>query len=390
MEYRTYSVSKRDKEPLLKFILDALESEGCRILRYSSPSQAPFRITFEMPTGERMGVIAYAFFANSKPTKNRPTDEHRFQVKYGQKEGGLHEIWQDPYQLYTTLFLGVDRERGIFVGADPVLHDPTKFFISIEFKRHHVESILQTGWHTWERDHRAGDDNPIEVLVGGTAKNFLRYVRFEREALGEDQGHRQLLAEKATLGGSLLVRPGANRVASIMPPRERLHAMALEFELDEEEVLNLIANQPRLKMAVRGWVAEEHLVRRLRQVPGVADCEHVNAEGQPDVRLRFEGSRILTVECKNVLRQTAAGNVPRLDFQRTRASIGNPCSRYYSAQDFDVIAACLHAVTESWEFRYIRPGHLAPHIKCTGKLANNVRIDDRWTADIQAVLRAAV
>ena len=50
-----------------------------------------------------------------------------------------------------------------------MLHSPTRFFISIEYKEERVEGILRAGWHAWERDHRAADDKPIEVLVGGTA-----------------------------------------------------------------------------------------------------------------------------------------------------------------------------------------------------------------------------
>jgi hypothetical protein len=387
MDFRTYSVSRGDKEPLLSFILDALKGEDCRILQASTPNKAPFRITFETPAGERLGIIVYAFLANSKQTKNRPDDEHRFQVKYGSNDEQLHELWQDPYMLYTTLFCGIDPERGIFVGADPVLHSPTRFFISIEFKRHHVEAIQETGWHSWEREHRAGDDKPVEVLVGGTAKSFLRYIRFEREAMGEDQGHRQLLAEKLSAPGSSRLRRTASSTGDLLLPPQRLHTLAEEFEMNESQVLDLIASARRLKMAVRGWVAEEHLVRKLQQVPGITDCVRVDKEGQPDVQLRFEGSRLLKVECKNVLRQTTAANIPRLDFQRTRASKEDSCSRYYSPKDFDVVAACLHAVTEKWEFRYTLTGSLAPHAKCLGKLANNVRVGDGWTADIRTVLR---
>jgi hypothetical protein len=101
-------------------------------------------------------------------------------------------LWQDPYALYTTLFCGIDPERGIFVGADPVLHSPVTAPISIKFLESHVRRILRHGWFAWEYEPRIG---PIQVLVGGTAENFLRLVRFEREALGEAPGHRHLLAE---------------------------------------------------------------------------------------------------------------------------------------------------------------------------------------------------
>jgi hypothetical protein len=72
--YRTYRVSRHDREPLLDFMLEGLRSAGCQILCASSPSEAPFRIVFETRMGERMGIVAYAFLANSKLTKNRPAD----------------------------------------------------------------------------------------------------------------------------------------------------------------------------------------------------------------------------------------------------------------------------------------------------------------------------
>ncbi len=135
-------VSSRDKAPLVAFMVRALRDSGCRMLFVSDPSEAPFRLTFETPDGERMGIVAYAFLANQRLTKNRPSDEHRFQVKYGKKDGRLHELWQDPYGLYTTLFVGINPKAGFFVAADPVLHSPTKFFISIEFKDVHMKEIL--------------------------------------------------------------------------------------------------------------------------------------------------------------------------------------------------------------------------------------------------------
>lgn len=388
-EPRLYGVQTADREPLLEFMLGALRAEQCRIIFCSPSNRAPFRITFETPQGERIGIVAYAFLANSKVTKNRPKDEHRLQVKYGSKQTPeLHDIWQDPYGLYTTILLGINPEQGFFVGLDPVLHNPTKFFIMVGFKQAHVDAMLEKGWHWWERDH-LGDEEDFEILVGGTPRSFLQYIRFEREAVGEDQGHRQLLAERASRPTT---DPLWSPVQSARPgnvPELRLHALAKEFELAEHEVLSLIEGTPRLKMAVRGWVAEEHLVRKLRMLPGVASCERITKEGGADVRLTFEGSDYLEIECKNVLRSVAADHVPRLDFQRTRTSKGDPCSRFYRPGDFDLVAACLHSRTERWEFRYALPRGLAPHKACAGRLSNNVRIDSRWTEDAASVLRAA-
>ena len=79
----------------------------------------------------------------------------------------------------------------------------------------------------------------------------------------------------------------------------------------------------------------------------------------------------------------------RVDFQKTRASKDDPCSRYYKPEEFDLVAACMHAVTERWEFRYALPRSLDPHPKCKGRLSQNVRLDKRWTDDAAQMLRAA-
>lgn len=388
--YRSYSVSARDREPLVTFMVDALEEAGCRILHRPPPNQAPFRITFETPLGERMGVVAYAFHANSRLTRNRPEDEHRFQVKYGTKDGKHHEIWQDPYELYTTLFLGINPEQGFFVAADPLLHDPTRFFISVEFKEGHVQEIEQQGWASWERVKRQDSvDLPVEVLVGGTKQNFLKLVRFERAAKGLAPGLRQLLAEKMGALGEAAISPDA-AASSVVVPADIRHVLAMEFELSEAQILDLIGSAPRLKMAVRGWVAEEHLYRQLEKLPGVEGLERLEQEGGADLRLSYQGSRLLEIECKNVLRKVYSDGLIRLDLQRTRTSKGDPCSRFYRSNEFDLIAACLHSHTESWEFRYALPGKLDPHKSCPGRLSNAVRINGRWGDDAAVALSAAV
>jgi len=196
-----------------------------------------------------------------------------------------------------------------------------------------------------------------------------------------------LLAERLTRATTNLGESSGN-AGLLVPPPSRLHALAEEFQLSETEVLDLIASARRLKMAVRGWVAEEHLVRRLISVPGVSECRRIDEEGGPDVRLLFEGEP-LTVECKNVLRQTTASGLARVDFQRTRVSKGDRCSRYYAASEFNVVAACMHAVTEKWEFRYVLPSALDRHRDCADKLASNVKVDHRWTAQPLRVLREA-
>jgi hypothetical protein len=196
MDTHTYRVPPQTQIPLLSFMLNALENARCQIIHRPSPGTAPFRITYEAPSGERAGIVAYAFPASAKTTRNQPGAKHRFQATYGTRDRRLHELWQDPYGIFTTLLVGINPDLGFFVGADPVLHSPTRFPISIEFSDAAVKEIVARGWHVWERDGGVDKDRPVEILVGGTADSLLHYLAFERAALGEDQGHRHLLADK--------------------------------------------------------------------------------------------------------------------------------------------------------------------------------------------------
>jgi hypothetical protein len=259
------------------------------------------------------------------------------------------------------------------------MHNPTKFFIRLEFKDGHVDEIMRRGWYAWERVKRSttAHTGPVEVLVGGTRTAFLDFVRFERAAVGLSPGDRQLLSERPELFSARRTRAADRDIVS----ERLLHPLAKEFALEPEQILELIAGARRLKMAVRGWVAEEHLKNALVAIPGVTSCERLDEEGGPDIRLSYKGGPLLTLECKNVLRVPDRNGVPRIDFQRTRASKSNPCSRYYSSSDFDIVAGCLHAVKEEWEFKYAISKTLRPHATCAGKLASNVRVDDQWSSD---------
>jgi hypothetical protein len=384
-------------------MVDALEGSGCQILHRPDPTSAPFRITFETPNGERQGIIAYAFLANDEKIKNRPDDEQRFQIKYGGDLSGLHEVWQDPYGLYVTLFLGINPERGFFVAADPAVHNPTRFSVSVEFKDAHVDELLRRRWFAWERERKGGTPHPkkkraersvdaageplFEVLVGGGPEQLLRLIRFEREALNEPAGERHYLAEHFD-EATLVTAPSMPAAAPIIAPA-RLHALAQEFALSEAKVLDLIASTRMLKMAVRGSVAEAHLLTALERVPGVRDCRRLAGDVGPDVGLSFMGADI-TVECKNSSRVKTSEGFEKIDLQRTRSSKSDPCSRYYKPSDFDLVAACIHAVTERWEFKYAVTAELDGHRSCDGCLSNNVKLDGRWTDQAEAALRKVV
>jgi hypothetical protein len=381
-----YRVSPRDRQPLVDFMVRALEARGCRVLAVSRADRAPFKLAFENPSGERMEIRAYAFLANNRLTRNRPDDEHRFQIKYGSKPKGdegreLQELWQDPWGVETTLLLGINTETGFWVAADPVLHSPTRFFISVEFKQEHADRILEQGWAYWERDRRSSTtkSEPVEVLIGGRPETFLDLVYLERLAKGLDPGHRLAFADART------TRDGEDG----SPSSARSHPLLKELELPPGEVFDLIQSAPRLKMAVRGWVAEEHLYRAVSVLDGIQTCERLEGEGKADLELCFRGHRF-SIECKNVLRTRLADGTIRVDFQRTRSAKSDPCSRFYAPTDFDIVAACLHSCTGAWDFRFVLSGALDPHPKCEGKLDSRVQLDARWSDDLLSVLESAV
>lgn len=391
---RTYDVSSAARQPLIDFMVEALQGAGCTILHHSSPDLAPFVIGFETAKGERLGIVAYAFRATRTPTKNRPKDERSFQIKYGSKAGyaenNSHELWLDPVGIFTTLFIGIDPDEGFCVSADPVVHNPTKFFIRLEFKDEHAEAVKAGGWHAWQRVKRrpSPDDLQVETLVGAKKERFLDLIRFERASRDLDPGNRLILAEQHALPLPSVKEETAS-VEEVVSAIASEHPLIQQLGLSVEEVLDLIMNARRLKMAVRGFVAEEHLRSALSKVPGVTSCERLEIEGGPDISLRYREGPPLTVECKSAAREPYRDGSPRVDFQRTRASKGNPCSRYYEPTDFDIVAACLHALTAQWDFRFALAGNLPPHRTCEGRIDSNIRVDKNWIIDAEQVFQTA-
>src|SRR4051812_39750937 len=80
---KQYGVSASDKRPLLDVVAAGLRAGGARVLESPSPAIAPFRYAIETPRGERLQLVAYLFRANKYRQRQRPEDEHRFQIKYG-------------------------------------------------------------------------------------------------------------------------------------------------------------------------------------------------------------------------------------------------------------------------------------------------------------------
>lgn len=373
--WKTYRVVRRER--ILAAIEDALRRSGVEIVSRPNPRVAPFDYRIRSPQGEELTILCYAFLANKYKQQNRPDNEHRFQIKYGSDSTDYHDLYIDPTGRVTTILLGVHLEDEVFIAADPILNTPTKFFRSFAVKTDDIREARRTGWLGIEHhrsDTRRAQPMPqrslrTEAVLLFTAENFLRFVEFERLAQGLETGERLLLADRFP----------------VLPLSSERHPLLTQFGISKHELYEIIAGSFRLKAAVLGAVAERHLERYLRSVAQIDSIEPLDQDGQPDFRVRT-GSGIYTIECKNVLRRLSR-SVPKVDFQKTRASKANPCSRYYPRGAFDILAACLHPITERWEFRFCRTRLLPAHESCPGRMSQHVLVDGTdWTDDLRRLL----
>lgn len=377
-------------------IVAAIEGSGGEVVRAASPSVAPFEFTVRLPDGKLLDLVCYAFTANkyeSGEDQERPDDEHRFQVKYGSDFTRLHDIFIDPKRRSTTLFFGVHEDEDVFIAVDPAMHNPTWFSRMVGFKEKDLRTALRLGWHGWERERVASGRRHIlpqeslasEALLAFTPKHFLTYALFERVATGMETGERLLLTKN--IGDDLRQGGSAQKLVAtritLVPPKSAEHKLLAQFGLPVDQILDLIAENPRLHTAVRGGVAERHLQLVLKDMRGVTDVQKINRDGEPDFAIKFL-RRPFRIECKNVSPDTTRG-LPRVDFQKTRAAKENPCSRYYSAEQFEVLAACIFPVTGNWDFKFCLTTTLAPHKKCPGKLGDRVLVDG-WAPDLPTLL----
>ena len=176
-----------------EFIEHAVELSGGSIVASTGPSRAPLFLGVECE-GERIGICAYVFLANSKKTRNRPQDENRLQIRYGDVNDKAwreqpHPVAFDPLGVDVTLVVGTHLDADLVIGLDPLVYDPLPLGISVFFKDAEIDDARQSGWHVWERDNISGvrRHDPrtamgVETLIALAPERLLDYVRFERTA----------------------------------------------------------------------------------------------------------------------------------------------------------------------------------------------------------------
>lgn len=379
-------------------ICRAIEASGGVIIRKSDDNVAPFLFDVKTFDGQELSLVCYAFTANKYTQRGRPANEHRFQVKYGSSFDRSHSLYIDPDRKIITLMFGIHEQLDLFVGVDPEMHNPTWFSSSIEFKEENLLKSIQDGWHGWERERVIGgkrrvdiqEDLRTEIVLGFRPEYFLNFALFERTATEMDPGERLLFIDR--VGECLKNNYSPAALLTELPEKESLniginHPLLDQLNLSVAELLSLIDDRFRLASAIRGGAAEFHLEKQLHSIDGISKIERLDKDGQPDFKFIYKDTEF-SIECKNVLRRIS-GDHPRVDFQKTRASKSNPCSRYYEVGHFDILAACLHPVHGKWEFMFTSTNNLELHKECPKRFSPRVNVNNRsdsWSEDLKKIL----
>jgi hypothetical protein len=159
------------------------------------------------------------------------------------------------------------------------------------------------------------------------------------------------------------------------------HALETEYGLTKDELLDAINRRFRAKVTLEGAVAEVHLgkhIKNLHERGIIARFEEHDQDGYPDysIWLPVKLDRAYRVECKNVRDMDEAyrkgGEIIayKVETQKTRTSKGDPSSRYYGYDQFEILAVCLGKKTHNWrQFMFIQSKNLARHPKYKSKMA---------------------
>ena len=162
------------------------------------------------------------------------------------------------------------------------------------------------------------------------------------------------------------------------------HLLEARYGLTAWELLDALENRFRARVALEGAVAEVQMEKKIRALVGTVVDRHevYDIDGYPDFGIWAKGHpNPLLAECKTV-RDTeeayrSGGEVVayKVETQKTRASRGDPTSRYYGVGQFHILGVCLGKKTGSWsEFMFVRSADLVRHRTHEGKLAVMQRV----------------
>ncbi len=172
---------------------------------YPGERVAPIFVGAEDEDGHRYGLLTYPFTTTRRTTKNRPSGEHRFQIRFGHPARIRQEanpLARDPAGVDVTLVLAADPERDLIVGLDPLVYAELPMGVSGYYRDVHAEAVARSGWSAWAKEkskprtEQGSNWEGLECTVGFAPRRFLDYARFEAIAtsLGLDTGLRISLA----------------------------------------------------------------------------------------------------------------------------------------------------------------------------------------------------
>lgn len=373
------------RSDLHDFLVRAVEASGGRVLYVSNPGRAPVYLGVQLDSDERIGMLVYPFRITRNTIRNRPDDEVRGQLRYGSEESWKrdHPIGRDIAGVDVTMILGIDLAEGVLLGLDANLWDPLPMGISFYAKEAEIERAKETGWHVWEKVNRGGTKRTearsptnLETVVAFAPDRLIDYARLERRATA--------LRLDPPLRFSTATAMADRAMAD---ESQRRHVLEKQFALTSEQILDIIGGRNRLSVAVRGGVAEYHLEQQLTGAPGIASVQRLDVDAMHDFDVTLDDGTFLRVECKNASPKTSAGGAFKVEVQKTRASKGDPASRFYLADGFDVVAACLFSPTGRWEFRFGRTVEMARHKDFPDRLAPIQVITDDWAESLPTIRR---
>lgn len=375
----------QNRADLHDFLLHAVEASGGRVLYASDPGRAPFYLGVHLGSDERIGMLVYPFLITHNKIKNRPDDEVRGQLRYGSAKSWKreHPVGRDIAGVDVTMILGVDLTAGVILGMDANLWDPLPMGISFYAKTAEIARAQETSWYVWEKDTRSGtkrnkarSPTNLETVVAFTPDRLIDYARLERRATSMRLDPPLRFAAASSMADRALTEEPQSR-----------HVLEEQFALTSEQILDIIGGRNRLSVAVRGGVAEYHLEQQLAGAPGIASVKRLDVDAMHDFDITLDNGTLLRVECKNASPKTSADGRFKVEVQKTRASKGDPASRFYPVDGFDVVAACLYPPTGAWNFRFGLTADMARHKSFPNRLTPIQPITDDWVDSIPALNR---
>ena len=385
---KLYPISSR-RTGVVDFLEQAVVASGGRMVFCSYPAHrvAPIYMGVQDTSGGRYGLLVYPFTTTKRPTPNRPGNEHRTQIRFGDPTKARDEsnpIGRDVAGVDVTLVLGVDPELGFIVGLDPMIYADLPMGISVYYQSKDIQDAGTNGWAVWEREKTGGTRRPswegLEAVVGFRPHRFLDYVRFEAKAsaLGLAPGLRRRLAD------------------TFADQSTKPHPLEEVFGLASKEILDIIDSNFRLGIAVRGGVAERHLEGVLRTSSLLKSVTPIDEDGKPDFVVTTKTGKVLTIECKTASSETyakpdrhiassSAGDM-KVEAQKTRDS---GAGRKYTFDQFDILAACVFSITGLWEYRFRWTKDLQPWDEDTNRIKAVQRIGSSWATSLDALLGEA-